>query len=241
VTTLLAAHRAVGEAKRRASFYRSWGLAYETGVTHLTDLKRPPDATLEPFERALLALGEETGSLDRSLRLLGDWYEGQHKLLRKLWAKSAYPLFLTLFAAVTLPLPAAVLGNTNLYLSLSVPGVLLWWFFGGALVYLPARFAAGRGKWVRARLARAIATAMEAGAPLDRVIDLAVAAAANAELKRCVERVPPGKRRTQPLSQTFKGCPHVPAELLGAMQVAESSGNWHNSVGRMGELYEDGF
>jgi type II secretory pathway component PulF len=210
-------------------------------MTLIDAIQKAPRGMLEPFESALLKLGEETGSLDRSLRLLGDWFQGQHKMLIRLWGKSSYPLFLTLFAAVALPLPLLFQDRANDYLIRAGAGVLLWWFFGGTIVFIPARFASGRGKWVRARLARSIATGMQAGAPLDRVLDMAVDAAANPELKRCVEKVPVTKRRQQPLSETLKGCPHVPRELLAAMQVAENTGNWSDTVGRMGELYEDGF
>jgi type II secretory pathway component PulF len=210
-------------------------------MTLIDAIKKAPKGLLEPFESAIIKLGEETGSLDRSLRLLGDWFQGQHKLLIRLWSRSAYPLFLTLFAAVGLPLPLLIQGRTSDYLIRAGVGVALWWFFGGTIVFIPARFASGRGKWVRARLARSLATGMQAGAPLDRVLELAVAAAANPELKQCVEKVPLLKRRQQPISVTLKGCPHVPAELLAAMQVAENTGNWQDTVGRMGELYEDGF
>lgn len=274
MTTLLAAHRSVVDAERRAAFYRSWQAAFGMGATHpnslknlgmtfgsgdterlrvylgdavetrstLTDaLKRAPAGMLAPFESALLKLGEETGSLDRSLKTLADWYTGQHKMLVKLWGKSAYPLFLTLFAAVALPLPLVFKNQSNQYFMLAGAGVFLWWTFGGTVVYFPARFAAGRGKWVRARLARALTTAMEAGAPLDRALDLALGAAASPELEACVKRIPVSKRRAQPLSLTLKGCPGIPEEMIGAIQVAESTGNWTSSLGKLGELYEDGF
>jgi type II secretory pathway component PulF len=217
------------------------GDAIEKRSTLTEALKRAPKGLLAPFEGALLKLGEETGSLDKSLRMLADWFTGQHRLLVKLWGKSAYPLFLTLFAAVALPLPLVFLGHTKQYLMIAGAGVALWWTFGGTVVYLPAKFAAGRGKWVRARLARSLTTAIEAGAPLDRALDLALAAAASPELEACVKRVPIAKRRAQPLSLTLSGCPGIPAELIAAIQVAEQTGNWSDSVGRLGQLYEDGF
>lgn len=274
MTTLLAAHRAVVDAERRAAFYRGWQAAFGMGATHVNALnnlgmrfgsgdterlrvylgqatekrttlvdalKRAPAGMIAPFERALLALGEETGSLDRTLRQLADWYTGQHRLLVKLWARSTYPLFLTLFAAVALPLPLLFMGQSRQYLITAGTGVVLWWTFGGTLVYFPARYSAGRGKWVRARLARSLTIAIEAGMPLDRALDLSVAAAASPELEACVKRVPAAKRRAQPISQTLSGCPGIPAELIAAMQVAESTGNWGDSVGRLGELHEDGF
>jgi hypothetical protein len=40
---------------------------------------------------------------------------------------------------------------------------------------------------------------------------------------------------------SLRGAPHVPPELLSAIEVAESTGNWSDSVGRMGEMYEEGF
>lgn len=274
MTTLLAAHRSVVDAERRAAFYRSWQAAFGMGATHpdalknlgmqfgagdterirlylgsamekrstLTDaLKRAPAGMFAPFESALLRLGEETGSLDRSLRMLAEWFTGQHRLLVKLWGKSAYPLFLTLFAAVALPLPLVFLGQTRSYFTIAGAGVALWWMLGGTVVYFPARLAAGRGKWVRARLARSLATAIEAGAPIDRALDLAVAAAASPQLDACVKRIPASKRRAQPISATLAGCPGIPSELLSAIQVAEQTGNWADSVGRLGQLYEDGF
>jgi type II secretory pathway component PulF len=217
------------------------GDAIEKRSTLTDAVKRAPAGLLAPFESALLKLGEETGSLDRSLRMLADWYTGQHKLLVKLWGKSAYPLFLTLFAAVGLPLPLVFMDQSKQYFMIAGAGVFLWWTFGGTVVYFPAKFAAGRGKWVRARLARSLTTAMEAGAPLDRALDLAVAAAASPELEACVKKTPIAKRRAQPLSVTLKGCPGIPEEMIGAIQVAEQTGNWGESVGRLGQLYEDGF
>lgn len=274
MTTLLAAHRAVVDAERRAAFYRSWQAAFGMGATHpdalknlgmefgagdterlrvylgdavekratLSDaLKRAPAGLLAPFESAILKLGEETGSLDRALRMLADWYGGQHRMLVKLWGKSAYPLFLTLFAAVALPLPLLFMNQGRQYLMIAGVGVVAWWMLGGTVVYLPAKYSARRGKWVRARLARALATAIESGAPLDRALDMSLAAAASPELEACVKRIPAAKRRAQPISATLRGCPGVPEELIGAIQVAEQTGNWSNSVGRLGELYEDGF
>lgn len=213
----------------------------ENRTTLADAVRKAPSGLFEPFEGALLVLGEETGTLDRSLRLLGDWHQGQHRLLTRLWGKSAYPLFLTLVAVLLLPLPVLFQGRTTDYLMRATMGLLIWWFFGGTLVWLPARTSAGRARWVRARLARSIATGMEAGAPVDRVLDMSVDAAASDELKRCVAAVPADRRRAQPLSATLHGCPHVPEELVAAMRVAESSGNWRNTVGRMGELYEEGF
>jgi type II secretion system (T2SS) protein F len=208
----------------------------------LTDaVSAAPASLLEPFEGALLRLGEEAGTLDKSLRLLADWYAGQHKLLRKLWSRSMYPLFVTLAAVVIAPLPLLFFGHTKVYLMAAGTGIALWYLLGGNVVYLAARTQAGRTRWVRARLARSLATAMEAGATLDRAIDLAVGAAGSREIETCVKRVPLAKRRAQPLSETFRGCPRVPEELLQAMRVAEATGNWGNTVGRMGELYEDGF
>lgn len=217
------------------------GNAIERRSTIADALKRAPAGLLAPFESALLKLGEETGSLDRSLRMLADWYTGQHRLLIKLWSKSTYPLFLTLFAAVALPLPLVFLGQGKQYLMLAGVGLMLWWTLGGSVVYLPATFSASRGKWVRARLARSLTTAIEAGAPLDRALELSLAAAASPELEACVKRVPLAKRRAQPISLTLAGCPGITQELIGAIQVAEQTGNWTSSVGRLGELYEDGF
>ena len=274
MTTLLAAHRTVVDAERRAAFYRSWhgaqgmgattfdaleqyGMRFGAGKTEqlrvylsqqadkrvtLTDsLRRVPPGLMAPFETALLKMGDETGTLDAALRMLADWFTGQHKLLVRLWGRSTYPLFLTLFAAVALPLPLVFLGQTSRYFAIAGTGVLAWWMFGGTIVYLPSKFAAGQRKWIRARFARSLAIALESGARLDRALELAVASADSAELEAHVKAIPAAKRRSQPLSVTLKGSRVLPDELIAAIQVAESTGNWKDTVGRLGQLYEDGF
>jgi type II secretory pathway component PulF len=200
-----------------------------------------PSGALDRFEGALVTLGEETGTLERSLRLLADWHAAQHRLLLKLWSRSTYPLFLWLAAAVLLPLPLVFQGRTVAYFATAGAGVALWFLLGGTIVESVARTRAGHARWVRARLARALATALEASAPLDRAIDLAVQATGDREIEAHVKRVPLVQRRAQPVSETFRDCPLVPEELLAAMRVAETTGDWRTTVGRMGELYEDGF
>jgi type II secretory pathway component PulF len=217
------------------------GDAIEKRSTITDALKRAPPGMLAPFESAILKLGEETGALDRSLRMLADWYTGQHRMLVKLWGKSAYPLFLTLFGAVALPLPLVFMNQSRQYFLIAGAGVIAWWTLGGTVVYLPAKYTSRRGKWVRARLARSLASAIEAGAPIDRALELSVAAAASPELDACVKRIPASRRRAQPISVTLRGCPGIPDELIAAMQIAERTGDWANSVGRLGEMYEDGF
>ncbi|HET7456511.1 MAG TPA: type II secretion system F family protein, partial [Gemmatimonadaceae bacterium] len=211
------------------------------GDTLTATIGPAPIGLVDDFERALLAVGEETGTLDRAFQLLAEWYQAHYRFLAGMWRRSTYPLIVTLAAAVLLPLPLVVNGRTTTYFAIATTGVALWLLLGGSLVEGAARRRHGGGRRASARLARALTTALEAGLPIDRSIDLAVAAAADDAVTAHVRRVNPVTRRTQPVSETFRGCPVIPTEMVAAMRVAEESGNWRSTVGRMGELYEDGF
>jgi type II secretory pathway component PulF len=93
---------------------------------------------------------------------------------------------------------------------------------------------------VRARLARALATAIEAGLPLDRAVRLAADASANPQLKAFVHSIPQRTVSTQSLSKTLARCPHLTPEFLGVLEVAEATGDFR-VVARLADLYEDGF
>ena len=52
-----------------------------------------------------------------------------------------------------------------------------------------------------------------------------------------------GERRlaTQPLTVSLEGAPVLTPELRAALVVAEQSGDYAGPVGRLADLYEDGF
>ncbi len=207
----------------------------------LAQLVRAAPRHFLPFEGALLVLGEESGALEACLRLLADFFAAEHRMVLWIKKKMSYPMFQALAAAVIGPLPLAFTGHAGAYLLTAGGGVTLWFVAGGALLLAAAQWYGQRPKFVRGRLARALTLGVEAGLPLGRVIRLAVDAAASPEISAHVARIPALALSTQPLATTFAGCPMVPREMLAAMEVADASGNYGETLRRLADLYDGGY
>jgi type II secretory pathway component PulF len=132
-------------------------------------------------------------------------------------------------------------GNVRGYAIATVLGLLAWVGGAGTVFGVLIARALRKPHLVRARLARALATATGAGLPLDAIVRLAVAAADHPEVSAHAAALSPERIRSQPLSRTFAGCPFVPHEMIAAMRVAEETGDVGTTLGRLADLYDDGF
>lgn len=191
-----------------------------------------------PFEAALIALGEESGRLEESLRLLADYFAAEHRMMLRIKRELAYPMFSALAAVVIAPFPILFFGNVALYLLTVAGGFALILAAGGALLMAVARRYGRKPKYVLGRLCRALAAGVEAGLPLDRVVTLAAMASGHADLVAHVERMTARTRATQRLSETLRGAEIVPFELLAALEVADASGNYRDTLGKLASLYD---
>jgi type II secretory pathway component PulF len=191
-----------------------------------------------PFERAILIFGEESGTFEQSLSSLIGHFKAEHRLLQKIWSKLTYPMITSLAAIFIAPLPLLFVNRSGAYGLIVIAGVLVWYGFGGAVITgLAAKYAAHR-EFVLARLARALATGVEAGLPLDRVVTLAVQSTSHPEISAHVSRIPAQHLATQSLSETFEGCAVIPAELKAALRVAEVSGDFSGALRKLADLYD---
>lgn len=204
-------------------------------------LKRLDAATVEPFERAVLLLGEEAGALEKSLKSLAEFFAGEHRALVRLQSKLVYPLLLSIAFVIFAPLPLLAAGRTREYVVTTVLGILAWYVLGGVPVVALRRLYARRAGFVQARLCRALVAAVEAGLPLDRAVMLAAEASGDPAIVAHVKGVGARAIATQPLETTFAACPGTTPAMLGAMRVAGTTGDYAGSIGRLGALYEDGF
>jgi type II secretory pathway component PulF len=205
-----------------------------------TSIKERPDLFV-PFEAALLELGDEAGGLEEILELLGTYFQNEHRMTLWVKKKMSYPMMNVLAASFIAPFPILFFGNATLYV-LTVTGELaLAVTAGGTLLLAAARRYRNRPKVVLARLCRAMALGVEAGLPLDRVVRLAAEATESPEITRHVAHIPIQQRRGQPLAETFGGSAIVPREMIAALQVADETGDYGNTLKKLAELYEDGF
>jgi type II secretory pathway component PulF len=270
VTTFLAGMRALDDGRHRAEFYRMWRVGYSAGFTHPKSFetmgKRDSPISerartillegtkqgkgivqtmrsggpFEDFERALLAVGEESGNLDQALRLLGDFYTAKHKLM--LWVKKqmAYPFLTMLAACFIAPFPLFFSGQTALYLVTAFSGVAVLLATSGVIVAGVAASYGRRPALARARLARAMATAIEAGLTVPRAVRLAGDASANPQIRSYVTARREADLAARPISETMSACPHMSPDFIEILKTAEHTGDW-TPVKRIAELYEDGF
>lgn len=192
----------------------------------------------QPFEAAILTFGEESGSLEQSLRTLGAHFQGELRLLLKLWSKMTYPLMVSLVAVLIAPLPLLITSGTRTYLVIVAVGLVAWYGLGGTVIGAFAARYALRRQFVLGRLGRALANGIEAGLPLDRVVSLAAAISGHPEVIAHVQRIPARERGSRPISEIFAGCPVVPPDMISAMRVGELSGDYSGSLRKMADLYD---
>lgn len=269
--SLFAVLRAFDDGRDRSEFYRSWRAGVAAGLTHpailstigptrgltaearthlldgttkgedVARLVRRAPGHFEPFEAALLALGHESGTLEQTLGALGEFFFTQYRMMLAVRKRMAYPMFVGLVATFLAPLPLVFMGQARAYAAIVVMGLVAWATFGGTLLAGRAQAFQRRPEYVRARLARALATAIEAGLPLGRAATFAVRASGSPALIAHVRRFDERALTSQPLGKTLAGAPGITPEFASSLEVAERTGDYSTTLRRLAELYEDGF
>lgn len=270
-TSLLAVMRAFDDGRNRAEFYRGWRMGLTAGLSHpmilskslargglagrirehllagtergesIATLVKSAPHLFEPFESALLAMGEESGQLDQMLTHLAEFHQRQYKLILAVRKWMSYPMFVSLFAVVALPLPMVFQNRVSAYWLTVSFGLIVWFGAGGAVLARLAQRYQQRPQFVRARFARTLSLCIGAGLSLPRALLLAGDASGSPALAAHLRRI--GERRlgAQPALDSLRSAPVMTPELEGALLVAERTGDYAGPVGRLAELYEDGF
>jgi type II secretory pathway component PulF len=268
---VLALLKSFDDGRDRAEFYRGWRMGLSAGLSHpmilsksvargglvgtirdhllegtskgkdIAALVRSGARYFEPFEAALLTMGEESGKLEEMLTHLADFHTRQYKMILKVKKWLSYPLFVSLFAVVILPIPLLFWGQMTAYWVATISGLLLWFAFAGLAIGRLAQRYQRRPQFVRARFARTLSLCIGAGLPLPRAVTLAADASGDPALAKHVRRFGERALASQSLSVTLAKAPVMTPELQGALLVAERSGDYAGPVGRLADLYEDGF
>jgi type IV pilus assembly protein PilC len=220
---------------------RDWLLDGARRGQRVTYLVRTGGKRFEPMERAILVLGEETGTFEEALQLLAQFYQSKHRLI--LWIKKqmAYPMFTAICMVFIAPFPLLYFGQTGAYIAFVATGCVAWVTSGGSFLVMMAERFGKRPPLVRARFARALATGVEAGLPLPRAIRLAAEAAADPQLSAFVNAMDEHQLAAGGLQETFSKAPHMTADLIGALAVADRTGDFSTTLRKLADLYEDGF
>jgi type IV pilus assembly protein PilC len=84
-----------------------------SGFTFSEALRHLDRPWLPEFDIALIKAGEQTGRLDASFRLLGDYYAERAHLIWQMITDLAYPAFLFHFSIFIAPFPALFISATG--------------------------------------------------------------------------------------------------------------------------------
>ena len=204
----------------------------------ITPLVHARPMLFDPFEAALLAAGDESGTLANSLRLLSDQFRREYARMLKVRSYMGYPVFLGLLAAFSLTLPFLHRGGARAYLAAIGGAIAALLLIGGVPISILAGVLAARSAYSIPRFARALAVGAEAGLPLGRLVQLSVAISDNADLKRHIANRSERQLSIIPLANLFEGCRAVPAELLGQMKVADATGDYAATLTRYADTLE---
>ena len=220
---------------------RRWLLDGSTRGDDVTTLVKRGGTRFDSFERSLLLLGDESGSLEQSLRLLAEFYLKKYQLMLFVRKQMAYPLFTGIIATFVAPFSLLYFGHVAAYVAIVAVGLTGWVLAGGSIVLWAANRYGRAPRLVRARLARALTTAIEAGLPLARSLRLAADASADSDVARYVASIDDRALGGSSIVSTLARCPHMTPDFLAVLDVAERTGDFSGSIGRLATLYEDGF
>ena len=204
----------------------------------LTPLVNARPMLFEPFEAAMLAVGDESGTLANSLRLLSDQFRREYARMLKVRSYMGYPVFLGLVAAFGLTLPFLHRGGSRAYLTAIGGAITALLLIGGVPISILASVLSARSAYSIPRFARALAVGAEAGLPLGRLVRLSVAISDNADLRRHIANRSDRQLSIIPLANLFEGCRAVPTELLGQMKVADATGDYAATLKRYADSLE---
>ena len=193
---------------------------------------------LEPFEAAILAVGDEAGRLDAALRLLADHHAREYKRMLKVRMLMGYPLFLGVVASFLVTHPFMRRGGWKAYVFAIAGALVAFMLMGGVLLSIFAGMAASGAAYTLPRFVRALVMGVEAGLPLGRTVRLAVDISGSADLRAHIAKRSDRELSTTPLAKLFEGCRLIPPGLIDQMRVADATGDYGNTLKRYVELLE---
>jgi type II secretory pathway component PulF len=196
----------------------------------ITALVKARPNLLAPFDGAVLAAGDESGTLNQSLQLLAAYYSGEYKRTLKIRNAMLYPVFAGLVASFGLPFVVLHKSPVKNYLVAIAVLLIAFLLLGGIFISILASILLRTPATSRAQFARLLAAAIEAGLPLGRAIRLSVDASGNRGLIEHIKQRSERELSTTPLAKLFDGCAEIPPGLTGQMMVADATGDYRGTL-----------
>ncbi len=195
----------------------------------------------DSFEGGVLALAEESGGFEEALGLLAGYFAAEYRAVQTVKRWLAYPMATGVAAIFVVSFPVLFFGDVVRYVLIVSAELVAAFLFAGAILSRVARWHRSRREFVVGRFCRALAMGVEAGLPLAKVTEFAVAAAGHPDLTTHLEKTPRLERGRQPLAKTFAGSSVLPFEVLAALEVADTTGNYGDTLGKLARLYDGNY
>jgi type IV pilus assembly protein PilC len=217
---------------------------------------------LPAFDHALIAAGEQSGRLDRTLRSLGTYYQERASMLRRVLSGIAYPVFILHLAVLIFPtsyLTGLFLYNGGTAFLVHKLTILIPLYV--ALVFVVIAFQGNRGKTWRAvlervtgvipivasarhalvlsRLSAALEALLSAGVPIIRCWELAAEATASKRMQNAVGRALPKMEAGMTPSETLRDSGLFPELFRSLYATGEVSGQLDATLERLQRHYEE--
>ena len=217
---------------------------------------------LSTFDIALLGAGEQSGRLPACFLKLASYYEERAKLLRKILASLAYPLFLVHMAVLVFPISAlqslVTQGNILGFLVSKLLMVLPVYGIVAVASYLaqgergePARYVldrilglvpvlgSARRSMALSRLCLSLEALINAGSNVIHSWELSAAACGSPVLQRVIRRFRPLLESGSTQAEAVTLSRAFPDEFVQQIHSAEISGKMDEVLLRMHKFYEE--
>ena len=208
--------------------------------TSLRDIISKNTGLFEDFEKALLVLGEDGGKLEEVSSFLANYFQAEHRAVQRMKRRLAYPMINTVAAIFIVSFPVLFFGDVLKYFVVVTAELAVAAALGGTVLARVASSHRNRLEFVVGRFCRSLSMGIEAGLSLDKVMELAVAAAAAPELSKFFARIPRDVRSGKSPAEIFSGAPVIPEEIVRALKVAEVTGNYGDTMVKLADLYDGG-
>lgn len=224
-----------------------------------TECLRHLGSWLPEFDVALIQAGEQSGRIDATFRVLGDYYQDRARVTRQMLGDLAYPVFLFHFAVFILPF--AQFFNTGDWVSylLKTFGVLLpvyalvflviyatqarhgerWRSVLEVLLHPVPVLGTARRYLALSRLAGALEALITAGVSIIEAWDLAAAASGSPALGRIVRSWRPLVEAGQTPAEVITASARFPQLFVHQYHTGEISGKLDDSLRRLHTYYQE--
>lgn len=222
----------------------------------ISDTMEEYPRTFKPFDIGVVRVGEESGLLPECFDQLGKWHDFLTHMRRTIVSGCIYPFFILHLAAIVAPLPAFILGATDItgYLR-SMLGILSLIYVPVAVVLLTLKLMPRHGRirlifdrfflripilgkallhLAMSRFTRAFSIACHAGIPYLRCMNMALENTANEAVIRMFQPGLKSAMAGQPISEGFSDS--LPAEFIALWEIGEETGDLDEVAERLAKM-----